>query len=412
MRICADARWMSKTYSLDATSAIHAIADAAQRWSDADFPPRVRVTAAISRRTTYTIPVVDYALDRLFVPLRAATLERAIAQELGSLDALERFIERDGIASRAYPVGKVVIVSSETTIGVSIVPAAFALCAGCSVLIKDREDGLAAAFVATLAEEHPELGKRAQARAWKGGDPQEDRDLRVADAVVAFGRDGSLAEIRRVLRPGARFVGYGHGASIGYVSREALDDEATARSAAEGAARDLVLYDGEGCMSLHALFVERGGIVDPLTFAHLLIDAAAAASVEFPAGKLDPRIVTYCTGAAFRASLGRGNVLRTPSADTTLVLDPPQHEPPPLLPRILPVYSVDEADECEEYVRSHGLPLEAFALAVPNEALADLGARIGASRIARLGEMQAPSPGLHHGGRARIGDFIRWADVE
>src|ERR1700691_12991 len=65
MRICADARWMSKTYSLDATSAIHAIADAAQRWSDADFPPRVRVTAAISRRTTYAIPIVDYALDRL-----------------------------------------------------------------------------------------------------------------------------------------------------------------------------------------------------------------------------------------------------------------------------------------------------------------------------------------------------------
>jgi hypothetical protein len=165
-------------------------------------------------------------------------------------------------------------------------------------------------------------------------------------------------------------------------------------------------------MSLHALFVERGGIVDPLTFAHLLIEAAAAASVEFPAGKLDPRIVTYCTSAAFRASLGRGNVLRTPSADTTLVLDPPQHESPPLLPRILPVYSVDEPDECEEFVRSHGLPLEAFALAVPNAALADLGARIGASRIARLGKMQAPSPGLHHGGRARIGDFIRWTDVE
>ncbi len=366
---------------------------------------------AIAKRTGYTLPVVDYALDRLFAPLRAAALERAIAQELGSIDALERFVEREGAQSRAYPVGNVVIVSSETTIGVAIVPAIFALCAKCTVLVKDREDALVRAFFETLAQEHPELGKRAQARAWKGGDPGEDRELRTADAVVAFGRDESLAAIRRVLLPGARFVGYGHRASIGYVSREALATEASARAAAEGAARDLVLYDGEGCMSLHALFVERGGTIAPHDFARMLIDAAAVASVEFPAGKLDPRVVTYCTGASFRQALGRGSVLRTPSADTTLVLDPPHHEPPPLLSRILPFYSIDAPEECEEYVRSHGLPLEAFALATPSETLAELGARLGAARIARLGEMQSPGPGLHHGGRARIGDFIRWADV-
>jgi len=402
---------MSKTYSLDAASIIGAVADAAERWSDADYPPRVRVTNAIAKRTGYAIPVVEYALDRLFVPVRTATLEHAIAQELGSIDALERFVEREGTQSRAYPVGNVVVVSSETTIGVAIVPAIFALCAKCTVLVKDREDALVAAFFETLAQEQPELGKRAQARTWKGGEPVEDRELRVADAVVAFGRDDSLAAIRRALRPSARFVGYGHRASIGYVDRAALANEASARAAAEGAARDLVLYDTEGCMSLQALFVEREAAIAPHDFARMLIDAATVASVEFPAGKLDPRVVTYCTGAAFRAALGRGSVLRTPSADTTLVLDPPQHEPPPLLPRILPVYSIDSPDECEEYVRSHGLPLEAFALAMPSETLADVGARLGAARIARLGEMQSPGPALHHGGRARIGDFIRWVDV-
>ncbi|HEY1727817.1 MAG TPA: acyl-CoA reductase [Candidatus Baltobacteraceae bacterium] len=402
---------MSKTYSLDAASIIGAAADAAQRWSDADFPPRVRATESIAKRTGYTIPVVDYALDRLFGPLRAPALERAIAQELGSVAALDRFVERDGIQSRAYPIGNAVIISSETTIGVAIVPAIFGLCAKCTVLVKDREDALIDAFFQTLAQEHPELAKRATARAWKGGDPLEDRELRVADTVVAFGRDESLAEIRRALRPGARFVGYGHRASIGYVSREALANETLARAAAQGAARDLILYDGEGCMSLHVLFVERDAAIMPHAFAQMLIDAAAVASVEFPARKLDPRVVTYCTGASFRQALGRGSVLRTPSADTTLVLDPPHHEPPPLLPRILPLYSIDGPDECEEYVRSHGLPLEAFALAAPSETLADLGARLGAARIARLGEMQSPGPELHHGGRARIGDFIRWVDV-
>jgi hypothetical protein len=49
-----------------ARTIVGAIADAAARWTDADFPPRVRVTAAIESRLGYTMPVVDYALDRLF----------------------------------------------------------------------------------------------------------------------------------------------------------------------------------------------------------------------------------------------------------------------------------------------------------------------------------------------------------
>jgi len=411
MRACAAALSMSKTFSLDAASVVGAIADAARRWRDADFPARVRVTAAIAARTGYTVPVVDYALDCLFAPLDAGTIEAAIVQELGSLEILDRFAPRAGALARAYPIGKVVIVSSETTIGVALVPAVYALCAKCSVLVKDREDTLIAAFFATLREELPELASLADARSWKSGALDGDMELRLADAVVAFGRDDSLTAIRAILRPGARFVGYGHRASVGYVSRATLAGEESAKAAAQGAARDLVLYDGEGCMSLHALFVERGGAVAPEEFARLLIDAAAAASIEFPAGRLDPRVVTYCTGAAFRAALGRGSVLRTPAGDVTLVVDPPVHDTPPLLPRILPILSIDAPEECEEYVRSHGLPIEAFALSDQHAALLELGARIGAVRITQLGAMQAPGPGLHHGGRARIADFIRWIDV-
>ena len=402
---------MSKTYSLDAASVVAAIADAAARWRDADFPPRVRVTEAIAKRTGYTMPVVEYAIDRLFFPLDAATITTAITQEIGDAAALDRFVERGGTRARAYPVGKVVIVSSETTIGVALVPAIYALCAKCPVLVKDREDALVGAFFATLAEESPELATRAEAQVWKGGDAKGDRDLRLADAVVAFGRDASLAEIRRVLRPGARFIAHGHRASIGYVSAKTLNDPEAARAAAAGAARDLVLYDGEGCMSLHALFVERAGGMGPGEFARMLVDAAAVASVEFPAGRIDARVAAYCTGAAFRSALGRGAVFRTPSADATVVIDPPLHEPPPLLPRILPVYSVDAPEDCLEYVRSHALPLEAVALSDFAEELLELGARLGAVRITRLGELQAPSPALHHGGRARIADFIQWIDV-
>lgn len=401
---------MPKSSSLDAASLVAAVQDAARRWTNADFPPRVRVQSAIAKRTGYTLPVVEYALDRLFNSLDEATLTRAIVEDLGSLEVLDRFVERNEKRVRAWPIGKVVVVSSQTTIGVGITPAIYALCAKCSVLVKDREDALVAAFFQTVIDAQPALRRVLEARSWKGGS-EGDVDITLADAVVAFGHDETLSTLRALMRPGARFIGYGHRASIGYVDRAALSDDAGVRTAARGAARDLVLYDGEGCMSLHALFVERGGALAPSEFAKLLIEAVNDASIEFPAGRLDPRVATYCTGAVFRAALGRGSVFRTTGGEASLVLDPPFSEPPPLLPRLLPVYSVDGPEECEEYVRSHALPLEAFAVATPSEPLAQLAARVGAARIARLGEMQAPSPALHHGGRTRIADFIRWIDA-
>jgi hypothetical protein len=32
--------------------------------------------------------------------------------------------------------------------------------------------------------------------------------------------------------------------------------------------------------------------------------------------------------------------------------------------------------------------------------------------VARLGEMQAPPVGGHHGGAPRVSDFVRWIDRE
>ena len=63
--------------ALPARAIVRAIADAAERWSDADFPPRVRATAAIEERLGYTMPVVDYALDRLFGGITADALTAA-----------------------------------------------------------------------------------------------------------------------------------------------------------------------------------------------------------------------------------------------------------------------------------------------------------------------------------------------
>jgi hypothetical protein len=165
---------------------VRAIANAAERWSDGDFPPRVRILDRIVERTGYSLPAVEYALDRLFFSVTESELIATIRGELGSLNFLDRFAHREGRPDAwASPAGKVCIISSRTTIGVAMVPAIFALCAKCDVLVKDREDALVHAFFETLAEELDEFAVAARAMVWASDDDAQAPDLRQFDVVVA-----------------------------------------------------------------------------------------------------------------------------------------------------------------------------------------------------------------------------------
>lgn len=395
-------------------SIVAAVADAAGRWSDADFPPRVRVLDAIVARTGYSLPVVEYALDRLFLSLDRERLEAVIEDELGSLDVLDTFVERKGRPrARALGIGPVCVVSSRTTIGVALVPAIFALCAKCDVMVKDREDSLIAAFFSTLAQELDEFRTAARAQAWEGSDPQ--RALDAFACVVAFGSDETLAAIAGGLPHSTRFIGYGAKASAGYVALEALASQRAARDLAERAARDLTLYDTEGCLSLHALFVERGGTISPEEFAALLARAVERACVEFPPGEVPSgsfRVAATRDMAAFRAAIGRGSVYADAAGTYCITLDPPVNEPPAFAPRTLGVHGVDSPEEALAYVREHRLALEAIAVASPRPDVVAAVRESGAARIAAFGEMQSPQLGDFHGGRPRIAEFVRWISDE
>jgi hypothetical protein len=400
--------------ALSARAIVTAIADAADRWSDADFPPRVRATHTIETRTGYTTPVVEYALDRLFFSLTREALEAAIVDELGSLDALDGFVERRGRPDGfARGVDRAIVVASDTTIGVALVPAMFALCAKCSVLIKDRSDTLVSAFIESLIEERPEFAETIVAQTWRGGeDEREAALLAAADVVVAFGGPHALAAIRAQLHPDATFVPFGHRLSIGYVDVLALaaSDAREQRETAEGIARDALLYDGEGCLSLHALFVANRE-AHP-AFVEVLAGAFERIAVEFPPGAFD---AARAAAIASQRLLGTFRAAQHDAAAPSPMLDlwPTADAPPALVPRMLPVYAVAGVDDVARYVERHRIPVQALGVADPaNPATRALAEVIGAVRVARLGTMQAPPLAGRHGGRPRIADFIRWIDAE
>jgi acyl-CoA reductase-like NAD-dependent aldehyde dehydrogenase len=400
--------------NVPAKSIARAIANAAERWSDGDFPPRVRILDRIADRTGYSLPAIEYALDRIFFSINERDLLAVIGSELGGTQFLDGFAPRSGRPDAwAAPAGGVCIISSRTTVGVAIVPAIFALCAKCDVLVKDREDSLVAAFFETLREELDEFAGAAQAATWTSG-AVEAPDLETFDAVAAFGSDDTLAKIAQGLRPGARFIGYGSRASAGYVARDALENAGNARVIAQGAARDLVLYESEGCLSLHALFVETGGAVEPDAFAKMLAGEVERAAVEFPLGERDEstaaRLAHYRDLAAFRAAGSAGAVYANEAAHYAVVLNPPHSEPPQFLPRTIGVISVEDPAQALAYLREHRLPLEGFAIAGSRDDVVQAAIDAGAVRLTRFGELQHPPLGGDHGGRPRIAEFVKWID--
>ncbi len=410
---------MSNTSSADrgalrrvpAERIVAAIADAAARWADADFPPRVRVQARIEKRLRYTTPVVDYALDALFRSIDAASLRAVIESELGSLAALDDFVARPNRShAHARAVGNVLVIASGTTIGVAIPATIFALCAKCDVIVKDRSDGFVAEFFETLAQERPEFARAASAVTWNAGvTPGADNRVLFgwAQAVVAYGDDPALAAIRAQCTPGARFTGFGNRATVGYLSSVATADIDDVEL--DGIARDALLYDGDGCLSLHALFVER----PDRTFLERLGAAITRVAIEFPLGDVTlerrARMAQAHDHALFNAAIGKGAGV---PADDGRALVHLTTERPSLAPRVLSVIGVNHVDEVGELLATWKLPLEAIALSA-FEKSSDahrFAEGSGAVRVARFGTLQRPALTGNHGGEQLITPFVRWIE--
>jgi len=388
---------------------IDAIARTCARWRTADFPPRRRAARAIAQRLQYTAPVVDLALDRLFGSITQAAIEATIVDELGSLQALDGFVARAGRpCAFARGVDNVLIISSDAGIGVAIPPMVFALCAKAHVLVKDRSDQLIAAFAKTLIEEAPEFATLLRVQTWENHEASHEAIAR-ADVVVAFGRDETMHAIRTHCAANARFIPFGHRTSVCYIPREALAHASEAYDSARATALDALLYDGDGCLSPHAIFAQRGGALSPESFAASFARACDEISAAFPAAAndLDARVATYRDRMRFRAdALGVGAVHPGTNGPHLVVFDPPREEPPPLLPRTIGVYPIDSPEEMLAYIRRRRLPLEAIGTTPqPSADLLNVFLASGASRIAALGRLQDPPLAGNHGGYKRIAPF-------
>lgn len=233
-----------------------------------------------------------------------------------------------------------------------------------------------------------------------------------ANAVIVFGNDDTVHHFRRQARTDQRFVAHGHAISFGVIFSD-LDG-----TAAERAARDVGLYDQQGCLSPHCLYVDEAAI-DARAFAADL--AAAMANYE----KTDPRshisaaesaaITALRDSYAFRAANDeRVAIWQSPAgSEWTVIFETETKFAVSPLNRVvfvkpLPDGGIADLTEQLTMVRAH---LSSIAVHPFSHAHAESLSQLGASRLCALGGAQRPHPLWHQDAQAQLSPLVKWQDI-
>lgn len=380
-----------------------------RRWLDRSDPIRREAEERLAAGTGLAPAMLADGLSQMI--RRAQGLPALLDADLSSRHALDRFVNRpEGLRSMAFGPGLLTCVFSGNVPGIPAFDMALALAlkSACLVRVAAEEPDFAPLFARSVAEVDPGMGEAIHVARWAY---DEETPYRRAGAVLAYGSDRSIAAIRRLVPESVRFLGHGHKLSFACIAAEAATDGTAARLA-----QDVAMYDQQGCVSPHIAFVERGGPLSPEAFAGATAEALAALQERMPRRRLSLEEAAALRSARDEAEFSADACFFSPGDLAWAVVH--QEEPaflPSPLNRLLRTYAVDTLEEVEALVAPHSAYLQTVAFAGPDEkrlALAGRLGRLGASRIASVGQAQEPHPLWRHDGRPTAGDLVRWVDIE
>lgn len=395
----------------------------AARFQDPSDPIRLEAEANLPAITGYSLPMIRTVLDRMASDWRAPALERLLRCEFGDPSILDGFATSGGRTSYAAGPDLVTHIFSGNVPGVAVTSMIRALLVKSGSIGKSArgEPLLAALFARGVFEADPDLGRCMAVVYWPGGDEELEKvALARAGAVIVYGGSDAVDSFRRRTPANAAFIGYGHKISFAMIGRQALAGS-RAPDCARLVARDTAMFDQQGCVSPHIVYVEAGGEVTPRRWAELLAGAMADVERELPRGVLDPgeaSAIRQLRGAVeFRQLSGADDVLHESDGSTawTVVYQSDPTFESSCLNRVIRVKEVDDLDSVSALLEPLEGVLQTVGLEVGDGRRADLGkalAKLGVSRICSLGEMAWPPPEWHHDGRPPLSDLVRWCDLE
>ncbi len=398
---------------------IDSVDQAARRLTRPGEPLYDELVATLPDLTGYSPRMIEIGLERMGAGWTAEALRGALEDEFGDLQVLDDFQPRTtGGFQRAYGPPLTVHVFSGNIPGVSVSSLIRATCVKSASFGKTAagEPYLAVCFARALAEDDPELAGCLAVGYWPGG--SEDLEavaFSEAGAVIVYGSDETVSDIGCRVPPAVRFVGYPNRVGAALISRSALRPDA-AGELARAAARDVVVFDQQGCVSPHTIYVEKGGAVEPLQFANHLAAALDELSREIPRGVMTPGESALIHQLRAHAEVRGATILASERGTewTVIVEERLEFEASPLN-RVIQIRAVEDLSDAVAALQRVGPHLQTVALAgSPDEerGLAGRLGAVGATRLIPVGEAAWPAPHWHHDGRFQFMDLVRFVDLE
>lgn len=395
----------------------------ASRWLDPASPYRREAEALLPLTTGFAEPAIRKGLSAYLATLREEHVLRLLESELPEPSVLDRFTPRGraGGETRAFGPRLTVHVWSGNVPGLPLQSLISALVIKSASLgkVASEEPLFASLLMESIAEVDPRLAECLAVTYWPGGDPiLEPRAFGAADAVIAYGGERAIDQIRGRIPPQARFVAYGHKLSFGAIGREALEPQRFDETV-DRAAYDVAKYDQQGCLSPHVFYVESGGAASPREFAEALSASLDGYAALVPRGRLSLEEAASVAAARQRQelrSLSEDEVKLFEGEGGLVLLDADPTFEASCLNRVIHVKPIADlvADvpplvlPLRRYLQTCGVAADLDR----QRALADALGPLGVDRVCPLGRMADVAPNWHHDGRFTLLDLLRWTDLE
>lgn len=384
---------------------------------------RSELQSALAAEVGFSPACIREGLQRGLAEWNGKALREVIARELGALSSSPSKLVHGFDLTAVLLAGAIPMPS--------LLAILLPLVLRSPVLVKtsSRDPVTAPHVAASVARIDPQLGRCIEVVDFPGRDDSCANRFLAADCVVAMGSDSTLESVTKQVRPSARLVSYGHRLSLAIVG-PIIESDAALADVAGRIALDTALWDQQGCLSPAAVYV-LGSAELARNVAAALAAAMERAEQHWPRGSIDTAAAAAIQRERSEAEMRRADddtrgtsVELHSSADTswTVVLESDPGWRPTPLQRFLRVYPLDGTHGVlgwGDALESALAPIARHLAAVAVEGFGDETpvisqrlAALGASRICRAGELQAPPLGWHHDGKPLLLPLARITDIE
>lgn len=215
-----------------------------RKWLNKNNLYRLEAIQKLCRNSNYTKAMIEKMLDGLFSEITERNVQKLIKKKSKSPKKILHFFSSTSPEAAIQSVVLGILGGSENFLKLS-----------------SRDQGFLDIYLDSLKKENLELYSKNHLLA--GSDSSVLKKLySEVDAVIAYGSDESIAQIKKELPPRVLFVGCGHRFSFSVISKSVLKQEKM-NSLIPRVAQDIWFMDQRGCLSSLILFVEKRGEVLP-----------------------------------------------------------------------------------------------------------------------------------------------------